>query len=182
MKRNLLVFGMILSVGLITSCGDDDSDGPVVSPIVGEWELDDVSISNVPSGYLLATQATLNNYYGESEYKIVFFEDFTYEREIEFATQSWEDEGEWELDEQDLDLDQDDTNVQGLPTSFTIEGEITDRSMTLVTEDLWLAWPPEIVDDPNTPLDTLEQSELANFFAEYGALVNMTLTIDFDRQ
>lgn len=177
MKKNLL-YALLITATFLIACGDDEPD---VNPIVGSWELDDVVISDPPAGFVIATNANQSSVYGESEYLLVFNADGTYIREIERTEGDFEDEGTWEIDGTDLDLDQDDTNVQGLPTTFTIDGEISDRSMTLVTTDTWFAWPQSIIDDEQA-LDTLEDNELNAFFNEYGAFVDMTFTMDFDRQ
>lgn len=177
MKKNLL-YALLITAAFLVSCGDDE---PTVNPIVGSWELDDVVISDPPAGFQIATNPQQSSVYGESEYLLIFNADGTYIREIERTTGDFEDEGTWEIDDDDLDLDQDDTNVQGLPTSFTIDGEISDRSMTLVYQDIWFAWPQSIIDDEQA-LDTLEDSEVNAFFDLYGAEVEMTFTIDFDRQ
>ena len=177
MKKNLL-YALLITAAFLVSCGDDE---PTVNPIVGSWVLDDVEISDPPAGFVIATNSQQSSVYGESEYLFIFEADGTYIRELERDNGDFEDEGTWEIDGEDLDLDQDDTNVQGLPTSFRIDGEISDRSMTLITTDTWFAWPQSIIDDEQA-LDTLEDSEVNAFFEEYGALVEMTFTLDFDRQ
>lgn len=177
MKKNLL-YTLLVTAAFLISCGDDEPD---VNPIVGNWVLDDVVISDPPAGFGIATSPNQSDVYGETEYLIVFNADGTYFREIDRSAGDFEDEGTWELDGDDLDLDQDDTNIQGLPTSFTVDGEISDRSMTLVTRDTWFAWPQELLDD-DMAFDTLEGDEINILFENYGQFVEFTFTMDFDRQ
>ncbi|MEM9337845.1 MAG: hypothetical protein AAGA66_03900 [Bacteroidota bacterium] len=167
------------------SCGDDDE--PEINPIVGEWVLDKITISDPPEGHIFASTPTpTNTILLESSYELEFLANMTYERTIN-GTRSFgriDEDGAWELDGQSLDLDVDNTTVQDLPTRFTVDGDITDQ-MTLITQDLWFAWPPEIVNDPNNPLDTVDfsNSDEANaFFGEYGAIVNFTFTMEFEKQ
>lgn len=178
MKKNLL-YALLITAAFLISCGDDEPD---VNPIVGSWVLDDFVISDTPAGFVLATDANQSNLFGESEYLFTINADGTYFRELERTNGDIEDDGTWELDGNDLDLDVDNENIaNALVTSFTVEGDITDRSMTLVTRDTWFAWPQAIWDDP-LALDTLDQSEVGAFFNEYGTFVEYTFTMDFDRQ
>lgn len=175
--KKLLQASCILTTVLLSSCSSDD--GPDISPIVGLWELDRITVSDPPQGYEFAVSTTPSSVYGETSYEIEFFDDNTYERIIR-GTSRFEDDGTWELDGDELDLDQDNTNVEGLPISFTVDGDINERGMTLITEDLWFAWPPVIVNDP-VALDTADtQEELNALFQEYGELVPSTFTLDFE--
>ena len=174
------------AVVLLAGCNKDDED-PEPDPIVGVWVLDDMEVSDPPSGYALAFGPESSfTIWQEESYEIEFFADGTYYRELKdsFTFQGdIEDEGEWVIDEEALDLDQTDGDTEDLVLSFTIDGEITDRKMTLVGEDLWFVWPPEVLNDPNKPLDTLETNEeYVAFFNEYGDVQMCTVTMDFDRQ
>ena len=175
MKKNLL-YALLITSAFLIACGDDE---PAINPIVGEWVLDDFVVSDPPVGFRIATNPNQTSLYGESEYLFVINADGTYLREIERTAGDFEDDGTWELDGTDLDLDQDDTNIQGLSTAFMVDGDITDRSMTLVTTDTWFAWPDAITTEI---LDTVAQENLNDFFLEYGAFVDFTFTMDFDRQ
>lgn len=181
MKKYLLLSALALPL-LMTSCKEDEEK---INPIVGLWVLDDIEASDLPSGYAFATNpSTSFTIWGENEYEIEFFSDGFYERELKgtFAG-DLEDDGEWELIGDELDLDQDNADTEDVVTKFTVEGEITERSMTLIGTDSWFAWPPEVLNDPNKPLDTLETNEELNaFFAEYGAIVEVTVTMEFDRE
>lgn len=167
------------------SCSKDDE---VIIPVVGVWTLDKITISDPPSGYQLAASSTPNaTILGETDYEIEFLADFTYERTLsETIFGRVDDEGTWELDGEDLDLDVEDvTNYEDLPVRFEVDGDISDRSMTLVTQDVWFAWPPSIINDPNNPLDTIDfndPDEGNAFFSEYGEIVEMTFTLEFEKE
>lgn len=182
MKKNLLITTLIASLLFIASCGGDDE--PTISPIVGKWILDDIEATDLPAGYAFAInpEGSSTSWF-EDEYVIEFFEDGTYERELSNTSAGdLEDTGEWELDGDDLDLDIDEFDTQDVVTSFTVDGEITDRSMTLIGTDGWFAWPASIVDNPDNPLDTAAASGTLNeLFAEYGEIVDVTVTMEFDR-
>lgn len=167
------------------SCSKDDE---VVIPIVGLWTLDKITISEPPSGYQFASSTTPSaTALQESNYEIEFLADMTYERTLDGTIFGRvDDQGTWELDGEDLDLDQEDaTNYDDLPVRFEVDGDISDRSMTLITTDAWFAWPPSIINDPNNPLDTIDFSNSAEanaFFSEYGEIVDATFTLEFDKE
>lgn len=180
MKKNLL-YALLITAAFLVSCGDDE---PEISPLVGAWELDDIEASDLPTGYAWAIDPRGNaTAWFEDEYVIEFFADGTYERELSNTTAGdLEDNGEWELDGDELDLDVEDSDTQEIITSFTVDGEITDRSMTLIGQDGWFVWPPSIVDNPDNPLDTAStQESLQQLFFEYGEVIQVTVTMEFDR-
>lgn len=125
MKKNLL-YALLITAAFLVSCGDDE---PQIDPIVGTWELDEVSISSPPAPlafWLVSTGLSTTSLYGEVFYEIEFKADNTYERELRFADGSRaNDSGEWEIDGDDLDLDQDDSNVS--PGALFTEFEISDQ-------------------------------------------------------
>ena len=103
---------MILSVGLITSCGDDDSDAPPPHE-VGVWDLKNYATINVPSEYALRNEDrtyTLNEVnLGIEEYILNLKVDGTFDRTIGFSgILPQDDSGAWILDDDDLILDSDD--------------------------------------------------------------------------
>lgn len=163
------------------SCSDDE---PKVDPIVGEWELKEITFLEPPSGYQRASsEESDESIWNEDSYTINFFADGTYERELNNAQSAngatdLEDNGEWDLDGDDLDLDEDETDTQDLAFSFTVVDEISDREMNLEGDELWFAWPPSIVNDP-LALDTLENDEIADFFFEYGEIVEFKANFEF---
>ncbi len=189
MKKNLLYL-FFLPLAFIVACGSDDE--PDVNLLIGEWELDDITISSPPSGYgtqgiNLTPSATIN---GESSYQIEFKDDFTYERLLRDARAvnsngepiiiDFEDDGEWEEDGTDLDLDQDNFTVSGIPTRFTVV-EKAENSLTLETQDFWFAWSPALVSAGGA--DTITTSQGFDSLADAGWLevVEMTFTMEFDR-
>ncbi len=179
MKNILYIcFALLL---FITSCSSDD--GPDISPIVGAWTLDKITISNPPSGHQFAVSTTPTaTVFGEVSYEIEFFDDMTYERTLrETIFGRVDDSGTWELIDTELDLDQEETNAQDLPVSFDVDGDISERGMTLITEDFWFAWPPEIVNDP-VAFDTLDgsQEQINQLFNERGVLVLSTFELEFE--
>lgn len=181
MKR--IFYLLLASSVFMISCGDDE---PTINPIVGEWVLDQITISNPPDGYAFAVSTTPTNLYGESSYEIEFFADGTYERTINTPNR-FEDEGTWELSNDELELDQDETNVQGLPLDFEVDGTISEeRGMTLITnDDQWFVWPPAILAEfePGvTALDTADTQEKLNaLFADYGELQTVTMELEFEK-
>ncbi|MBV6644356.1 MAG: hypothetical protein KI790_02845 [Cyclobacteriaceae bacterium] len=180
MKKLLLLSFCFATLCAITSCSDDDE--PTVNPLVGEWILDKITVSDPPAGHQLATTPNPTSLYGESSYELEFFEDMTFERTLRSSADRIDEDGEWELDEADLDLDIDNSNAAfTIPTRFTVEGEITDRDLVLVTTDSWLAWPPSIVED-EFALDTADtQEKLNELFNEYGVVVDFTFTLEFEK-
>ncbi|MEP1096260.1 MAG: hypothetical protein ABJG78_14185 [Cyclobacteriaceae bacterium] len=174
--KKILYVSLSLSL-FLTSCSSDDD--PSVSPIVGLWVLDRITVSDPPAGYQFAINTTPTSIYGETSYEIEFFADNTYERIVRTANR-FEDDGTWTLNGDELDLDQENANIEGLPVTFDVDGDIDERGMTLITKDGWLAWPPLIVNDP-VALDTADtQEKLQALFAEYGELVTSTFTLDFE--
>ncbi|MEQ9303927.1 MAG: hypothetical protein RJQ14_08430 [Marinoscillum sp.] len=125
MKNYLLLFTLAVLM-IFTSCKEEEEP---VNPLVGIWELDDATLEF--SGFSYYGFEGDNNVYGEDSYIIEFRKDFTYERELEDIPGLGDigDEGEWESDGEDLDLD---TNDDDYPIgySFTIV-ELDDRSLLL---------------------------------------------------
>ncbi len=181
MKKNVLVFGLLAGFIFLSACGDDE---PSVDLLIGEWVLEDITISDPPTGFGFGIIATTPDatILAERSYKITFEDDFTYEREIEESEvfeQDLEDSGTWERNENEIDLDQDETDIDGLPTRFTIV-DLDDDKLTVVTEDLWFAFPPEIINDP-VAIDTLIQEEFRLFGNTYAELVTATFEMTFER-
>ncbi|MEM1407181.1 MAG: lipocalin family protein [Bacteroidota bacterium] len=173
MKRNLLVFGMILSVGLITSCGDDD-DGPTVSPIVGEWELDEVNVEAANSGFSNINGDRNSSLFGENDYIIEFNQDNTYERELRFFDGDVEEDGEWELDGNELELDPEDNTI--LITDFELIDVSEDELILKGETDIFILLPDFV--RPDTIFDTSVRDSL---FDVYGETQNIILTYTFEK-
>lgn len=189
MKKNLLYL-LLLPLAFMISCSSDDE--PEVNLLVGQWELDGIVVSDPPSGYSLQSinlepGATILN---ESSYIIEFNDDFTYERDIEDGTlfdsngnaivSDLKDEGQWEEDGDQLDLDIDEADLDDLPTRFTVM-EKSEESLVLETNDLWFAWSPTLVNAGG--LDTLSTTSGFDSLvaAGYLEIVEMTFTMTFDR-
>ena len=193
----------ILYLLLITvfaySCGNDDE--PAVNPLVGEWELKGITITDPPAGTSLQHFQTEpdNTLFLENSYTIEFSDDFTYKRTLAGATVfngseeiviDVEDDGDWERSGDDLELDQDNTNASGLVTDFTVSS-LVGTDLELVTQDDWFAWGSSIVNAdlvmvdgvPTHPLDTIDSTEeLVEVFAEHGTVATMTFTMEFEKQ
>ena len=165
------MFGMILALGLISSCGDDD--GPGVDLIVGEWEVDDFELQANNSNFN-RVDGEFNSLYGESSYKIEFFQDDTFERELQFSNGDLEDEGEWELDGVDLDLDPEDE--VGLIESFEVLEKTTD-DLILQGETTFTLLPNDIVRDTVTTQESLDA-----LFDTFGEIQSVTIIFNMERE
>ncbi len=173
---------------LFVSC---DEDEPKIDPIVGLWELDRVEISDVPSGFA-SLEGSGSTAYGEDSYTIEFFSDFTYEREIDNIPDfgDIDDEGEWSIDGDELELDPED-EVGGLTYSFTIDEEIDDRELIVSSLTTFQTYSDQFQADWEANFDTISFD--ANGDALYPEILNavleenfqsvqVKLTLEFDRQ
>lgn len=148
--KNVFTFLLIGSFVFLLSCKDEEE--PKVDPIVGEWELDDASFE--VSGYSYYGFEGENDAFGESSYIITFNADFTYERELEdvpftSGLSDVNDEGEWERDGEEIDLDSDDDELDFLGYSFdivSVDGNVLvleyDRTISAYSDakiDEWIA-------------------------------------------
>lgn len=170
MKRNLLFFGAIFGLTILASCGSDD--GPSIPPIVGEWEGDEFEIS-VDDPAFNSIDGTDDDLYGESSYVFEFDEDGSYERELQFSTGRLEDEGEWEIDGDELELDPDNSNT-GLIDDFEI--------ISVDADELVLAGEANFRLLPNTIIDTVTTIESFNaLIEEFGQVKTAQVTLTFER-
>lgn len=168
---------LAFSVVLITSCSSED---PEPDKIIGTWVLDDATYFDAPAGYTLS-EGTVESVYGESEYKIRFFEDLTYERDITGDGGSYEDEGTWVQEGDDLTLTYD-KGTTGLLLEFTVEDEITDKNLNITSSTSILAFSDAILNDSQA-LDTITTQESYNQFIEdYADNINLKVTYSFDRE
>ncbi len=195
MKKLLLTIVTVTTLLFMSSCGGDSE--PSVNPLVGEWELDNITISDPPTGFsfeLFNTEPS-STLLGETRYTIEFKDDMTYEREIRDArlfdnqgneiVSDLDDDGEWEQDGNTIDLDQENADFADIPTRFELV-EIDDETLTVTTTDSWFAWPAEIANDP-VALDTLivdgaiDNERFTALLIEYGEIVDATFTLEFDK-
>ncbi len=174
MKRNLLVYGIMVGMVSLVACGDDD--GPSIDPLVGEWKVEEVTLSNLPAEFD-KNEGTEDNLYGESSYVFEFNEDMTYDREIDNipGIGNIDDEGEWEVDNEELELDAD-----GAGFDLIYDYEI----LELATDDLEIQgerifrFLPDAVTD-TAVVETVE--ELRALFDEYGQNLTVTVTMKLER-
>lgn len=177
MKRILLVFVSAACLGLV-SCKDEE---PKVDPIVGKWELDEAITDGSDAAYSFY-YGSANSVYGEDSYLFEFKADLTYERDIDNIPGFGDvnEDGEYEKTATDLDLDPSD-EIQGLASSFEIV-ELTATTLILkfIEEDV-AVFPNTILAD-EVALDTISSQEsFDKFFAEYGAYIDLEITMELDK-
>ena len=191
MKKTLLLLFTTASLVFITSCGDDEEK---VDPIIGIWELDDVSVDAVGSEFDYLDASGENNLVGESEFLIEFKADQTFERELEDvlfsdgSTRDIEEEGEWELDGDDLDLDSDDQEINGLPYSFKVE-ENTGTDLILSYSESGSFFPQskitEWFEDGTLDSDgffTVTDAQFDSLVTNFAQNVSLDFLLEFEKQ
>lgn len=186
MKNSLkfLLIGTVVLVG----CNKDDEEP---EPIVGTWELDEATVEFEGYSFYGGNE---NHWIGESSYIITFNEDLTFQRELEdvpftSGTDNLDEEGEWELDEDDLDLDTDDQEYDFLDYGFTIV-EVDDQSLVLETSTGPVTLFPdsklnEWFDDGTIGSDgafTVTEAELDSLYDNFSEATEGLVTLEFDRQ
>jgi hypothetical protein len=156
----------------MVACSEEEP--PVIDPIIGTWEMDDVEISDSESGYT-NIEGSYSALYGEDRYILEFFEDQEYERDLDGI---FDEDGEWSKDGDDLELDPDDDKAQGLDYEFKIL-EIGEREMLLESElDINV-----LQDNFVLTLDTITSQEMFDSLAAiYSKFVRVTATYEFDRE
>lgn len=184
MKNYLLV--LCLLAILLVSCKDDE---PEINPLIGTWELDDATLEFQSSGFSYSEFSGDNDVYGESSYIIQFFDDLTYEREINDIPGFGDinDEGEWEQDGEDIDLDSDDDEIGGVPYSFTLV-EVNDRSLVLTYEEEQLVWSNSKLDEwfadgtiNSSGQFNIETQDQLDSLLTFRQTVDAIVTLEFDR-
>ncbi len=176
--KNILSTLLLGALVLFVACDDDE---PKVDPIVGEWELDRFEISNAPTGFM-NVEGRSSDWFGEDRYSIEFFSDGAYNREIDNIPGfgDIDDEGEWELIDNELELDSDDDEIGGVDYSFTLEEEITDREMILSALTTILALPDDFATVVMVDTVTI-QAVLDSLVGAYVNEIQVTGTYEFDR-
>ncbi|MEO9964173.1 MAG: lipocalin family protein [Reichenbachiella sp.] len=177
MKHLLHTTLFAFSLIVISSCSSDD---PEPDKIIGTWIMDNATYFDAPSGYSLSN-GEVENLYGENEYKIRFFDDLTYERDIAGNGGSFEDEGTWVQEGDDLTLTYD-KGTTGLLLEFTVEGEITDKNLDITSSTSVRTFSDEILNDPET-FDTITtQSSIDDIIETYSEVINLKVTLSFDKE
>ncbi|WP_456462505.1 lipocalin family protein [Reichenbachiella sp.] len=177
MKNFLQSVLFAFSIVFVAACSSED---PEPDKIIGTWILDDATYFDAPAGYTLS-EGTVESVYGETEYKIRFFEDLTYERDITGNGGSYEDEGTWVQEEDDLTLTYD-KGTTGLLLEFTVEDEITDKNLNITSSTSILTFSDAIFNDPQA-LDTITtQESYDQFIQDYAENINLKVTYAFDRE
>lgn len=182
MKKLVQLFTLVtFSMIFFISCKDDE---PKIDPIIGEWELNEVSYSDASSEFSRFNGGTDDNVYGETKYTITFNSDQTYLRELKIQGGTFEDDGEWELDGDELILDQDDSDLTGLILEFDIEEDITVEELVISANAVFFAYPDAIVNDPLAldTLDTATDEEIEAFNLEHIEQFSMTVTLELEKQ
>lgn len=175
----LFLLGVI--VGVLFGC--DDSE-PEPDPIIGTWILDDVMVSDAPAGFVLGNEGESSDLFGEDEYSIRFFEDMTYERELDgiFLTNGGdvEDEGEYSLDEDFLELIPDtDSEIQGLGYEFDLEEPVNEKDLVLSYTSSYTSFND---DDLFAILDSVESiTTFDSLLAIHGQLISVKVSLHFDK-
>ncbi len=194
MKKNLL-YALLITAAFLVSCGDDEPD---VSPIVGTWELFNVSgtIAESDFGYLeFADQASL---FGESVYQFEFDADGTYERIIEDvqftngSTGNLDDNGTWEIDNEELELDADGAEVSGLSYDYNIaeldgddlrlEYEQRDEAFSATKLNEWIEAGILVNTAEGLAFTGITQEQLDSLRNNFLETITYTFSLKFDKQ
>lgn len=194
MKKNLL-YALLITAAFMVSCGDDE---PQVDPIVGTWEMFNVSgtIAESDFGYLeFADQASL---FGESVYSFQFDADGTYERLLEGvqftngSTGNLDDTGEWEVDGDDLELDADGAEVSGLSYEYNIaelagndlrlEYQESDEAFSATKLNEWIDAGILVNTSEGLAFTDITQEQLDSLHTNFLEPINWTFSLKFDKQ
>ncbi len=174
---------MATLLGFLLVFSSCDEDEPKVEPIVGKWILDDVEISEAPTGFS-NVEGTSNSLYGEEEYSIEFFDDFEYNRELLNVPSiggDVDDEGVWELIGDEITLEPD-NEIGGLDYSFTVVEEIDDR-LTITTQSSTPAFSDQFIVAFNETSDTITSQESFDAILDANTqLIQVRTTFEFDRE
>ena len=177
--KNFLFALLLGSAAFLVACSEEE---PVIDPIIGQWELDDVEWKDLPSNFA-SWEGPQDDVYGEDDYVIEFREDGTYERELSFPGQDAEDEGEYTNDGDELELDPDDDI--GLETDYDVIN-INDSEMELETVIAYTLLSDPVQDayfDTASEDKTQEEflADLEWLYDNYGEAVDVTVNMVFDR-
>ncbi|MEQ8470156.1 MAG: lipocalin family protein [Marinoscillum sp.] len=170
MKNYLLLLS--LAVLILASCKDDE---PEIDPLVGEWELVEMEMVDLPNGFVNFEGVTDINVYGESLFTIEFNADMTFERTLRFSNGRVEDDGTWERDDDEIELDVEDD--EGLPDTYVIVEDVDDDELLLSAEVTYNLLPDAVTD--TATIDS--QEELVALYEAYGQSVKVTVNHYFER-
>ena len=147
MKRILTACMLPILILAVISCGDDDSDPEPVSPIVGTWDLEVISTTNLPVGFesnaVFFPPSVVGRDFNFESW--MFNQDDTYLIEREDPGFNFTETGTYVFEGSSLELSPDE--FDGQITDFEVS-EITDANLVLSFELSGGLW-------PNTFLDTL---------------------------
>lgn len=165
----------------------------MINPIIGLWELDDVSLDAQGSEFDYLDETGENNLVGESEFTLELMADLNFERilkDVSFtdgSVRDIEEEGEWELDGDDLDLDLDGTELTGLPYRFTVT-ENTATELVLSYTDRGSFYPESKIQEwlADGTVDaqgffTVTDEEIDSIQLNFLQSVDLNFTLEFDR-
>ncbi|MFY0605659.1 MAG: hypothetical protein JXR10_03030 [Cyclobacteriaceae bacterium] len=171
MKKSLIVTGLVAILAL-GSCKEDE---PKINPLVGDWELVEVEFTDLPSAFASFEGYTDINLYGETSYELEINDDNTYERTLRLPSQRLQDEGEWEFDGEELELDPEED--LGLPTDFTLTEDIEDDELYLSAYINFRLLPDAVTDTATVST----QEELEALFENYGQTVEVNVIHLFEK-
>ncbi len=133
--KNIFFIAVLGSMILLAACSKDE---PEVNPLVGMWQLDEFAIEVKEAGF------ESNNTSGDASgiYKIEFRSDLTYTRTVGEGNDELVEEGNWEQDEDFIELDPQagTPKTDGLFYDFSIEA-ISSRELDITFEDNWFYFP-----------------------------------------
>jgi hypothetical protein len=183
MKSTFKLLTALSLILIIVSCGGDE---PKIDPIVGKWELFNVTYSTPPSGFVYIKFGTGSaSLWGEIIYQIDFYGDNTYKRQLKYTSGSPDrDNGEWTLKNGELDFDPEDGTNENLFFSFSVDGTITDKKMTLLAyENSWPSITTEFRDNFLATQDTITSiASYNNILFSNSVGKSVEITLEFEKQ
>lgn len=183
MKNYLLLFGLGALLVMV-SCKDDEEPTPPHE--VGVWELDSYVFVNFPAGFEsnedLAFGVSQLSFGGVTfeDYTLTLVKDGTFILEIGVPGPDIEDEGTWELDDEELILEGEDSDLE-----WTVEKNEEDELwLSLETQSGFI---PDIYYDTVTQvyrdyLETLTDAQLDSVGNVLTQTVSFDLVYIFERE
>lgn len=171
MKNYLLA---ILAIGALTFVGCKEEEEKI-DPLVGEWELVEMEITDTPSGFQNYQGVSDANVYGEVVYTLEFKADGSFERQLRFSSGRVNDDGTWERDGDEIDLDID--SDEGLPDNYVITEDVDNDEVQLSAEVIYKLLPDAVTD--TAVIDS--SAELEALYQQYGQSVTVTVLHYFEK-